>query len=197
MVNHGCHPTGLGPQAVISSDYPGVMRQALTDRGVADVVMFLQGAAGNLKQGAQVGDQIGWIGRPEDVQVLGSLLADSVAAAVQQTTKISGPIKAMSQPVVLPLKGTPVDSRVFESPENARVPRPILEAWASVAKDRYPAGAKGFEVEVGAVALGPAVFVATRRAYDGKCASNTSSYGPSRRDVFLRLHQWLGRLFSL
>ena len=45
MVNHGCHPTGLGPQAVISSDYPGVMRQALTDRGVADVVMFLQGAA--------------------------------------------------------------------------------------------------------------------------------------------------------
>ena len=103
----------------------------------------------------------------------------------------------MSQPVVLPLKGTPVDSRVFESPENARVPRPILEAWASVAKDRYPAGAKGFEVEVGAVALGPAVFVAlpgepmTESAHRIRAVWTVTTY------VFLRLHQWLGRLFSL
>ncbi|MEE2789392.1 MAG: sulfotransferase [Myxococcota bacterium] len=159
MVNHGCHPTGLGPAATISSDYPGVVRSALLDRDVTDVAMFMQGAAGNIKQGAQVGDRVGWIARPDDVHVLGHHLADSVAAALGQLSPIEGPLAAMIQPVSAPLKGTPIDGRVFESPENRTVPRPILDAWLGVAQSRYETSPSQFAFELSGLAIGPALFL--------------------------------------
>ena len=53
--------------------------------------MFLQGAAGDIKQGAQVGDRIGWIGSFEDIQILGNRLADAVIGALANMTPIDLP----------------------------------------------------------------------------------------------------------
>lgn len=50
MVNHGCHPTGLGTENNISADFPGYFRDELIKTGKVEHVMYLQGASGDIKE---------------------------------------------------------------------------------------------------------------------------------------------------
>ena len=160
MVNHGCHPTGLGPARSISADYPGAMRDHLITQGAADVVMFLQGAAGNLKQGAQVGEQSGWISQHEDACTLGRRLADAVLEALGTIHPVDGSIRAITQTCTLPLKGGPNAQATTHLPQHQDIPEAIRNAWASVVERHYPGQPTGLEIEVGIVSLGPLCFVA-------------------------------------
>mgnify|MGYP001274680517 CR=1 FL=1 len=160
MVNHGCHPTGLGPADAISADYPGALRETILKKDGADVVMFLQGAAGNIKQGAQVGEQVGWISNHDDACTLGQRLADAVLEALPTLTAVDGSIRGTIQTVTLPLKGGPAGADAISLPEHSHVPRAILDAWSSVVEARYPGQPTGFQIEVTSLALGPVNFVA-------------------------------------
>ena len=157
MVNHGCHPTGLGPQAVISSDYPGVMRKALTDRGVADVVMFLQGAAGNLKQGHKSVIRLDGLVVPRTSMFWAVFWPMRWLQRSIKPPRLMDPLSTLLSQLSCP-QGLP-------TLEYLRGRKCLCAASDSgrlgqCRQDRYPEGAKGFEIEVGAVALGPVVFVA-------------------------------------
>ena len=159
MVNHACHPTGLGPAKVISADYPGALRAGLIERGVADMVMFLQGAAGDIKQGATVDGRVGWVAGQRDVEHLGHHLAEAVAAAQDAAQPVVGTLSAVSKTVVAPLKGTPSGAAALELPENAEVPRALMENWAQVVERRYPGRPTGFEYGLSAVNVGSVGFL--------------------------------------
>jgi neutral ceramidase len=77
MVNHGCHPTGYGSSAIISSDFVGSMRSALKTNQVAHQIMFLQGVAGNIKQAMIEEEQARWI-TPVEVEQSGHRLAQQI-----------------------------------------------------------------------------------------------------------------------
>ena len=118
MVNHGCHPTGLGDEIAISADYPGEMRKVLVDSGRVDVAMFLQGAAGDIKQGARLGEKVGWIAQFHGAQVMGREMARAVLESLDGLAPVEGPLRAISQRVKGPLKDWPCPQDVifFEMP---------------------------------------------------------------------------------
>ncbi len=159
MVNHGCHPTGLGALTAISADYPGEMRDALMGADHADVVMFFQGAAGDIKQGVQVDNQVGWIGDYQSVQILGRQLATAVAGSLSDLKAVEGPLRAMRRDVVAPLKDSPADLSVLERPENARVSREMIQNWAAVVKLLHPDAVDSLSIELGCVSIGDVLFV--------------------------------------
>ena len=49
MVSHACHPVSRGVSDEISSDYVGVLREAIRDRFNVDTVIFLLGCAGDVR----------------------------------------------------------------------------------------------------------------------------------------------------
>ncbi|UCJ15192.1 hypothetical protein K5Q02_15125 [Pseudomonas sp. MM211] len=49
MVYHACHPTSRGVSCELSSDYIGAIRQAVRKRFAVNVVVFLQGCAGDIR----------------------------------------------------------------------------------------------------------------------------------------------------
>lgn len=82
FVNHGFSPKGLGPAAVIGAGYPGYFRTYLLQHGVADMVMFAQGACGAPMPAPVDGTA------PTDFNLDGvildaSMLAEAVVACVQ------------------------------------------------------------------------------------------------------------------
>lgn len=49
LVYHACHPTSRGVSCELSSDYVGAIRQAVRERFAVEVVVFLQGCAGDIR----------------------------------------------------------------------------------------------------------------------------------------------------
>lgn len=49
LVYHACHPTSRGVNCELSSDYIGAVRQAVRERFDVEVVVFLQGCAGDVR----------------------------------------------------------------------------------------------------------------------------------------------------
>ncbi|MGD9211048.1 MAG: hypothetical protein PVI90_09730, partial [Desulfobacteraceae bacterium] len=75
-VNHGCHPTGMGKDNRISSDYSGVLKHLLKKNGIADGVMFFQGAGGSSKEALKVKDHWKFSANESEVFHNGYILAD-------------------------------------------------------------------------------------------------------------------------
>lgn len=120
-VNHGCHPTGMGTDTRISSDYPGYLKYALKHDGIADGVMFFQGAGGSSKE-AQKSDG-GWIFSCSvgDVCKNGYKLSNIIKEALgKRLHSVEGDFYCRSKSVALPLKAG-VNPSKSECPENERV----------------------------------------------------------------------------
>ncbi len=160
MVNHGCHPTGLSNAAVVSAGFPGEMRSALLANGAADVVMFLQGAQGEIKSGRLGPDeQARWINDVEGMRDTGRRLADAVLVALKATlTPITEPIASREVEVVLPIRPGPQGRAALDDPAHAEVPRALLENWAVAAEARYDRNITGLAIEAQVLALGEAAF---------------------------------------
>ncbi len=159
MVNHGCHPTGSGPAAIIGADYPGALRARLAEKGAAETVIFLQGAAGDIKQGVRQGDRIGWIGRPDDARTLGGRMAEAVADAATTLTPIRGPLDAGRITLNLPLQGGPIGEEAFGLPHNQGAAPAMLRNWAAAAVHRYgDKRPETFEMELGILGVGEVAF---------------------------------------
>lgn len=84
LINHGCHPTGLQSLPVISSDFVGAARERLlSDCPDIEQVMFLQGAAGNIKHGDYRGSYPAWSSDEEATRRAGERLANKVSDIVK------------------------------------------------------------------------------------------------------------------
>ena len=93
MVNHGCHPTGLGSTPVISGAYPAIMRSMILEESTIDVVLFLQGAAGDLKLGfkSESEPEPRWIQNKDEITVQAQILASKVLEYLERPmTLLSG-----------------------------------------------------------------------------------------------------------
>jgi hypothetical protein len=141
LVNHGCHPTGLGNLPLISADFVGYMRDALRQSSDADGVMFLQGAAGSSKEAGFCND-----GHPrfatslDDAKRNGTYMAEKIASALRSPLlPVSGPIFCTSESAPLPIKPPPTKETLQRISENAATPAVIRE-WASKLNNGYPEG---------------------------------------------------------
>ena len=74
------------------------------DRRIACTGGYVYAGTGDIKQGAQVGDQVGWIGDYDSVKALGVHLGQRVADALGDLQPIEGPLRAMSRTVAALLK---------------------------------------------------------------------------------------------
>jgi neutral ceramidase len=159
LVNHGCHPTGLGGADTICSDYPGRMRTALVEQGAAHHVMFLQGAAGDSKQATVLGDRARWTSEFSGVEQNGEILAKAVIDALSGTlTAVNGPIRSASTEVVLPVRPGPQGRAALDDPRNAGIHEAMLTNWAAAATRRYEQVIGGYAIDLQVVSVGQAVF---------------------------------------
>ena len=87
LVHYACHPVMLGPKPVISADYPGALRRTLGAQFPGAVVMFANGACGDIDP---LSNRAVW-GQAtfDDVDQAGAGLAAAMQRALQQPTAIT------------------------------------------------------------------------------------------------------------
>lgn len=138
LINHGCHPTGLAASSLISADFVGALRDSLRGPlGPGSCVMFLQGAAGDIKHGRLDGERPVWSADAPSTRAAGVKLAEAVAAALSAPlTAVDGPIGVGQVPFEIPLKGRGPVQQVLADPANAHVSRGMLEEWAAIVGPR-------------------------------------------------------------
>jgi len=133
MVNHGCHPTGSGRPSFITPGYPGYLRQKLIADGVADGVMFLQGAAGSSKLALNGdGKPPRFTSSPDEAKECAKNMANEVAASIDHELDIvQGPVFARIERLNLSLERSPDTEELEAMPvsENG-VERILEEKWA-------------------------------------------------------------------
>lgn len=138
LVNHGCHPTGLGSENVISSDYPGYMRNALQSNGVVDGVMFLQGGAGSTKESVSIDGDIRFCEDSLGVKEKGETLANQITEGLKKGLHlVSGPIVYLSKQISLPLKSLPHPD-IIEKIKNDTKSDPLTREWAANLLTNFP-----------------------------------------------------------
>jgi neutral ceramidase len=102
VVNYACHGTVLGPENLfVSADWIGAMRSRV-EEAVGGIVLFLQGAAGDLNPNYDGGTGDPW----QVVQSLGERVAERVIAACDKgLAPLAGvPLRLRRQAVWLPLE---------------------------------------------------------------------------------------------
>ena len=141
LVNTGCHATVLGPDnLLVSADWVGAMR-AQVERSAGGLVLFLQGAAGDLNPDYEWGDGDPW----EAVGSLGGRVADRVLAACDGgLLPLEGiPLILSRQTVWLPLEArattpTPMPSYRRVLTKVAGLPYAARFAVDMLLERRYP-----------------------------------------------------------
>ena len=115
-VNHGCHPTGMGSDTRISSDFPGFMKNALKKNGVADGIMFFQGAGGSSKEAQERERTWEFSDNGSDTRQNGLKLADIVKEAIEEGLQIvNGNFYCTMNHMVLPMRETPKSNELMKS----------------------------------------------------------------------------------
>jgi glycosyltransferase involved in cell wall biosynthesis len=163
LVNHGCHPTGLGSENFISADYPGYMRDALKSNGVVDGVMFLQGGAGSTKETISTNGNIRFCvnskGSRENGQILSKRIIDGFKKGLQP---VNGSLFCTRRIIRLSLKQPPPPRVLAQIRDNTGTDDLIRE-WASNLLNRFPNGdfPDELNLEVQLVSLGDKVTIVT------------------------------------
>lgn len=81
LVHYACHPVILGPKSIISADYPGALRRHLGQGFPGGVILFANGACGDIDP---VTNRAVWgQGTFEDVDAAGAGLAEAAWKAAQ------------------------------------------------------------------------------------------------------------------
>ncbi|MFP4139438.1 MAG: sulfotransferase [Phycisphaerae bacterium] len=130
MVNHGCHPTGLGAEEVLSADFPHYLRESLTGTGGVNAVMFLQGASGDVKEASF--DRPGQFAQSSgDAKRAGEILARDVREALNHPLKpVRGTLCATSIEIHLPLGELP-DPATLEQLRDDHSRPDLARQWAA------------------------------------------------------------------
>ncbi len=138
LINHGCHPTGLGNLHSISSDFVHYLRESLKEKGTADGVMFLQGAAGSSKEAASNGDgQTAFSNSADDAKANGTAMAEKIASSVKSNlVPVKGTLFCTSCSVSLPLKPLPDVNELRRLSESKETPS-VVKEWAKRSLETY------------------------------------------------------------
>ena len=159
LINHGCHPTGLGSENVISADYPGYMRNAIKSNGVADGVMFLQGSAGSTKEAVSVNGDVLFCENSTGAKENGEFLATQIISGLKKELQpLNGPFFCTKRQISLSVKSPPPPSVLTQIRDNARKDNLVRE-WTSSLLSRFPNGdfPARLAMEVQLVSLGDIV----------------------------------------
>ena len=163
LVNHGCHPTGLGAENVISADYPGYLRNALKSNGGMDGVMFLQGGAGSTKESVPVNGGVQFCENSTAAKTNGEFLATQIIGGLKNgLQQIEGHFVCTRRQITLPLKPTPPPN-VLAQVRNNEDTDVLVREWANIILNRFPNGdfPTRLDMEVQLVSVGDKVsFVA-------------------------------------
>ena len=163
LVNHGCHPTGLGSENFISADYPGYMRNALKAKGFVDWVMFLQGGAGSTKESVSTKGNIRFCENSTESKENGEFLATQIMNGLEKGLKpVKGSFSCTRKQISLPLKPPPPSSVLSQIRDNTGADALVRE-WASTLLNRFPNGdfPATLAMEIQIVSLGDKVFFVT------------------------------------
>ncbi|MGM0540664.1 MAG: GSCFA domain-containing protein, partial [Thermodesulfobacteriota bacterium] len=138
LVNHGCHPTGLGNHSAISADYISYMRQDLVTSGTVSGVMFMQGAAGSAKEAHETenGD-MEFCSSVEDSTTNGLKLASTLKKHLKNNLEpLDGTFFYTTRQAILPLREAPPESvlRRVADDQNAD---PLARYWAHGVLERF------------------------------------------------------------
>jgi hypothetical protein len=113
LVNYACHPVVLGPDnLLVSADYPYYLRETLSSLYPGALVVFANGAAGNINTGHQARASInGTSGNKRtfaEAQRLGRILAGEVMKAVETASEALAPfLKVDSRMITLSVEKIP------------------------------------------------------------------------------------------
>jgi hypothetical protein len=156
VVNHGCHPTGSGRPSFLSPGYPGYLRQRLIADGIADGVMFLQGAAGSSKLSLNGRGDLRFASSPDEARTCARQLADAAAASIQaELTTVRGPIFARIERVALSLEAAPASEELEAMPISEGGMQQLLEdRWAQHFLNGAEEYGEVLELEIQLVGLG-------------------------------------------
>lgn len=156
LVNHGCHPTGSGRPAFLSPGYPGHVRKALVDAGVADSVMFLQGAAGSTKLARNGSGQLQFTSSPAEAAAQANTLATAVSDAIDTAlAPVQGPVFARIERLKLPLHEVPTEEQLRAMPVAEQEMRRVLEEqWAQHVLSESKTRRDALDLDVQLVGLG-------------------------------------------
>ncbi len=164
MLNHGCHPTGLGNEQNISADFPGYFREAMVMKGDIDHVMYLQGTAGDIKEAARMDGQKIFCNSSRVSMENGRIMAKAVQASLNGIQK---PLKDISiscacDTMLLPLKQIPDPDTIKQLKNNTSTPLVIRE-WADRFLATYPSGRfpNALALKIQTVAIGNSSFFIT------------------------------------
>jgi hypothetical protein len=163
LVNHGCHPTGLGSENFISADYPGYMRDALKSNGVVDGVMFLQGGAGSTKETVSTNGNLQFCANSKGARENGQILSKRIIDAFEKGLQpVNGSLFCTRRIIRLPLKSPPPPRVLAQIRDNTGTDD-LVRKWASHLLDRFPNGnfPDELNLEVQLVSLGDKVTIVT------------------------------------
>jgi len=140
MVNHGCHPTGLGSENNLSADFPGYMRQSMINSGTASGVMFFQGAAGNTKESIKKDKHFAFCEDSDSAKRNGERLAKKIIESFENEVQtIRGSFFCSLRQVTIPLKKSPQAVDVKQIKDNQEEAICVRE-WANSLLEKYPKG---------------------------------------------------------
>lgn len=159
LVNHGCHPTGLGEETAVSADYPAYMRDALTSSGLVSGVMFLQGGAGSTKEAIMEKAPVRFCDSSSGARKNGNDLAKQIIEEMGKNLKhLTGPISCITKNISIPLKSLPGTAVIEQIVNNPKEPS-IVREWANHILDSFPMGKypKSLPLEIQVISLGKKV----------------------------------------
>jgi neutral ceramidase len=104
LIQHGCHPTGLGNASIISPDYPGYVRSILKKSKLVQNVMFFQGGAGDTKQTIP-GDHLSFCTNANHIYENAKKISVSVLNCFSKKwTAVHGPLRSAIHQIDLQVK---------------------------------------------------------------------------------------------
>lgn len=137
LVYHACHPTSKGVSCELSSDYIGAIRQAVRERFAVDVVVFLQGCAGDIRPNV-ARKRISWLPRfrlnwkfnwhPKKAEV--SQVNERYSAAVKEAVKY--------QEVALIEESFEVNTRLLSLVNGGEIEVFFIKLFAEVGFNFFP-----------------------------------------------------------
>ena len=156
LVNHGCHPTGLGQETLLSSDFPGYMRHELLTSSAVNGVMFFQGALGSVKESVPNSVTPAFCSNSKEAAENGKILAKAMLASLHdELFPVNGTIFCSSKDISLPLKQNPT-TRYLEDIENDSTKDPLIRTWASYLLKNFPLGdfPQNYSIQIQSVSIG-------------------------------------------
>ncbi|MCF7802881.1 MAG: GSCFA domain-containing protein [Candidatus Marinimicrobia bacterium] len=162
LVNHGCHPTGLGGSAVITADYPAYLREFVKSTVDSIDVMFLQGAAGSVKEVNGDAKTPQFAQSPQDVARNGKKLAEVVLEAKENVLmRTEGKVTAALTTLEIPYQAVDINSEIAQIRELSDGPS-LQTQWADILEaSNGEASKESFDMEMSKLSLGGSVKILT------------------------------------